>query len=74
MKKLLALTVLGVLVGGATLVGAPTEANAWYCRAESPSAYGWARNDSLSAARRRALRECAVRTPRYQTCYIRYCR
>ena len=51
----------------------PTEALAWYCYASSPSAYGYGVNSSRRAAVRRALAECAVRTPRYQTCYIRYC-
>ena len=51
-----------------------TEASAWYCRAESPSAYGWGQDYSRGAARRRALWECARRTPRHQTCYIIYCR
>ncbi len=51
-----------------------SDASAWYCRAESPSAYGWGSSDSRGVARRRALYECARRTPRYQTCYIVYCR
>ena len=51
-----------------------TEASAWYCRAESPSAYGWGTSNSQGVARRRALAECAVRTPRRQTCYVIYCR
>jgi hypothetical protein len=74
MKKLLALTALGVLVGGATLIGSPTEANAWGCRATSPSAWGQSSGYRYrSEAVNRALRECAVRTPRYETCYIRSC-
>ena len=52
----------------------PGEALAWYCFARSPSASGWATSSSRSYAIRRALRECAIRTPRYQTCYLRYCR
>jgi hypothetical protein len=55
------------------LVMVPGEAAAWYCYASSPSAYGWGTSSSRRAAANRALRECAVRTPRYQTCYIRYC-
>lgn len=51
-----------------------SDASAWYCRAESPSAYGWAERYSQAAARRVALYECARRTPRRQTCYIMYCR
>jgi hypothetical protein len=52
----------------------PTQASAWYCRADSPSAYGWGEDYSRRAAIRRALAECAVRTPRRQTCRISYCR
>jgi hypothetical protein len=51
-----------------------TEASAWYCRAASPSASGWATRGWVDAAKRAALHQCAVRTPRDQTCYIRYCR
>ena len=50
-----------------------TEASAWFCSADSSSAYGWGRSYSQGEARRRALWECARRTPRYQTCYISYC-
>jgi len=56
------------------LVMIPGEALAWYCVAGSPSATGWANSGSRNYAVRRALRECAARTPRYQTCYLRYCR
>jgi hypothetical protein len=63
-----------ILAAGAfALVLVPTQASAWYCRADSPSAYGWGENYSRAAAARRALRECARRTPRYQTCRITYC-
>ena len=51
-----------------------TEASAWYCRAESPSAHGWGTSSSQGRVRRIALYECARRTPRYQTCYVIYCR
>ena len=63
---------LTVAIGMLALMS--SEASAWYCRAESPSAYGWGSSGSQGVARRRALAECAVRTPRYQTCYIIYCR
>jgi hypothetical protein len=62
-----------LIAGALAVILIPTEASAWYCRADSPSAYGWGRNDSRSAAIRRALRECAVRTPRGQVCRITYC-
>ena len=53
---------------------APTEASAWGCYAASPSASGRSWNyPTRGGAVRRALAECAVRTPRYQTCYIQSC-
>jgi hypothetical protein len=61
------------LTAASLLMMVPAEASAWYCYASSPSAYGWG-SGSRSYAFRRALAECAVRTPRYQTCYVRYCR
>jgi hypothetical protein len=64
---------LMVALAGSAMAMASTEASAWYCRADSPSAYGWATRYSLWAAKRRALYECAIRTPRYQTCYITSC-
>jgi hypothetical protein len=70
MKKLAVMTV----AAAALLVMVPGEALAWYCYASSPSAYGWGTSSSRRSAVRRALRECAVRTPRHQTCYLRYCR
>jgi hypothetical protein len=70
MKKILGLTFAFAVFG---LAGS-AQAHAWYCFASSPSASGWATSGSRSWAVNRALRECAIRTPRYQTCYIRYCR
>jgi len=70
MKKILGLSFAFAVLG---LAGA-AEAHAWYCYASSPSASGWATSSSRRVAVNRALRECAIRTPRYQTCYIRYCR
>jgi len=52
----------------------PTEAAAWYCRADSPSAYGWGRHLYRHRAVRIALYQCSIRTPRYETCYISWCR
>ncbi len=54
----------------------PTQASAaWTCYANSRTgSYGWAVNRSLHTAQRRALWECARRTPRGYTCYIRSCR
>jgi hypothetical protein len=62
-----------LLIALGTVVLMSSEASAWYCRASSPSAWGWG-SGNYSYARSRALAECAVRTPRWQTCYIRYCR
>ncbi len=63
-----------LVIAAAAIAFLSSEASAWYCTAASPSATGWGRhNYSLGYARRRALAECAVRTPRYQTCYITGC-
>lgn len=43
------------------------------CTARSPSAYGYWHSNSLSLSKRRALQECAIRTPRNQRCYITVC-
>jgi hypothetical protein len=64
---------LMLIAGALAVILIPTEASAWYCRADSPSAYGWGSSSSRRVAVRRALAECAVRTPRYQTCRISYC-
>lgn len=40
------------------------------CRAESPNAYGVWTHANGSYACKRALEECAARTPSYQTCYV----
>lgn len=68
------------LFGVATVlfVSMPTsQADArWVCRASSSTGswgMGW-HNSSRSYARGRALLECAARTPRNRTCYIRSCR
>ncbi len=45
----------------------------WTCRAESPVAYGVGISPNYAAAQQIALNECAVRTPTYYTCYIKYC-
>jgi hypothetical protein len=65
---------LAVFLSAAAVMFMPSEASAWVCTANSPSAWGkgW-HNYSLGYARRRALAECAARTPRWQTCYITSC-
>ena len=71
MKTLMA--ICGAMLMALTVM--PTSASAWYCRATGSSgAWGWGSSGSLSAAKSRALAECAVRTPRNHVCYIRYCR
>lgn len=71
MKTLIALSAVTML----SIAAMPTEASAWYCRATSTSgAYGWGTSSSISSAKVRALYECAIRTPRNHTCYLRSCR
>ena len=64
-----------LILAAASLALFSTEASAWICQARSPTG-SWGRgwhNYSLSYAKRRALVECAVRTPRRYTCYITGC-
>ena len=72
MSRYLALVPLCALILSITY----TPADAWYCRATSSTgSWGWGYHPrSLAYAKRRALMECAVRTPRNRTCYIRFCR
>jgi hypothetical protein len=70
MKKILAF----VLLAAAAVSALPDPAEAWMCVATSSRARGWGTSGSMVAAKNRALSECAVRTPRGRTCYIRYCR
>jgi hypothetical protein len=69
MRKFAATFVL--LSGLATI---PTDASAAYCRASSVyGTWGWGRSYSVHRARAIALSQCAARTRRGYTCYIRYC-
>lgn len=53
----------------------PSPASAWNCGARSPTgAWGWGYSVSLYRAKRIALVNCAVRTPRGYTCYVSRCR
>lgn len=62
------------ILGASMFALVPTDASAWTCRARSPTgAWGWGSNYSLYAAQRRALWECAIRTPRWSRCYITRC-
>jgi hypothetical protein len=71
MRKYLA----ALAIAGAAFIYCSSEASAWICQAPSPTG-AWGRgwhNYSLGYARRRALAECAIRTPRYSRCYITGC-
>ena len=59
-------------LGGQASVGAP--AAGLTCYAHSPAAYGWGKSESLDTAKRIALNECAIRTPRGQMCDITVCK
>ena len=51
-----------------------TEAQAWYCKATSPTgSWGWGRSGYRGQAVSIALNECAIRTPRGYVCRLRYC-
>ena len=63
-----------VLLVAAVSVSSIAPANAYYCSARANTGQsGWGRSSWLGQAKSIALRECAVRTPRYGTCYIMYC-
>ena len=64
-----------ILSAAGAMLAMSSSAFAYTCQATSPSAWGkgW-HTHSLGYARSRALSECAARTPRGQTCYIRWCR
>lgn len=58
----------------AALTVVSSNAFAYKCQANSPSAWGqgW-HTHSLAYAQRRALSECAARTPTHQVCRISWC-
>lgn len=61
-------------VGMSAIAMSPSEAAAWTCGARSPTGswgVGW--SYSIRRARRIALYQCAIRTPRRYRCYITYC-
>ena len=50
------------------------QASAYYCEARGTTgARGWGRSGNPGQARRIALGECAVRTPRRAVCRITFC-
>ncbi len=64
MKKLLIISTL--------LLATAADAGGWAWRVEahSGSAYGYGIHTNYQAAKRIALRECAVRTPSWDACYV----
>lgn len=68
-------TAILALAAAAGMTALATGASAYECRATSPSAWGqgW-HTHSFGYAKRRALGECAARTPNYQVCRIVWCR
>ena len=73
MKKFLVIAAVGAAAFTIASFVSPTKAEAAYCEARSPYASGWG-SGHINYARRRALQECAIRTPRGYTCYITHCR
>jgi len=70
-------TILATLfIAAVSITLIPTEASAWVCYARGDTgATGWGSHDyDIGYARRRALRECAIRTPRGAMCYLTGCR
>ena len=66
---------VAIIVAAAALLSVNAPANAWYCSSRSTTGqWGWGSSYYLGNARGIAMRECVVRTPRYGTCYIMYCR
>jgi hypothetical protein len=67
--------IAGFAAVAAFAVIAATPAEAWYCSARSTTgSTGWGTSPNRAYAAQIALRECAVRTPRYATCYLMLCR
>lgn len=68
-------TAIIAVSAASAMIALSSSAFAYKCQANSPSAWGqgW-HNYSLSYARKRALSECAIRTPRGQYCRISWCR
>ena len=71
MKKTIAMLCLTL---GFVVIEA-NQASAYYCEARGTTgARGWGRSANPGQARRLALGECAIRTPRRAVCRITYCR
>ena len=66
--------IAALTVAGAALAFLSTEASAWTCYAAGTTgSTGWATSASLAYARRNALYQCAIRTPRGARCYLTGC-
>jgi len=72
LKKYLIIAAVSAAAFTSVSFVSPSTAEAAYCTARSPYASGWGQGN-LNYARRRALHECAIRTPRGYTCYITSC-
>ena len=70
MKKTIAMLCLAL----GFMVLESNQASAFYCEARGTTgASGWGRSSNSGQARRIALRECAIRTPRRAVCRIMFC-
>jgi hypothetical protein len=72
--KTMRLILASAVVAAGITAALPSQAFACYCEARSAYSWGWGRYSSCAAAKRRALNECAARTPRGYWCYVTYCR
>ena len=72
MRKIFAvmLLVFGLLVS-APIASAQVPVFKCYASSNHGYGYGWAANPTAASAI--ALRECAVNTPAYDVCYVRWC-
>ena len=68
-------TLAALILAASAMAMLSTEASAYTCVARSANgSYGWGSHPySLGYARRRALAECAIRTPRNYTCVLTEC-
>jgi len=70
MRNLLA----ALVIAAAALAVVSSEASAWTCYARGTTgSTGWASSANLAWARRNALYQCAIRTPRGAQCFLTGC-
>lgn len=74
-RIMLLLKIFAIAAGPFLILALDTqEAQAWYCKATSPTgSWGWGRSGYRNQAARIALNECAINTPRGYYCRLRYC-